>query len=60
MTITPSIGAPRTVETDAPGFVYAAADRAADGASGAGAIDIEICQLGTWASSEPASATFTL
>jgi hypothetical protein len=60
LTITPAAGSARTVEVEAPGFLYTVADRAADGASGAAAMTIDVCQLGTWAPSEPATETFTL
>lgn len=60
LTITPSTGSARIVEVDAPAYTYTAADRAADGAAGATALTIELCQLGTAATSEPATATILL
>lgn len=49
-------GFERTAETTVPAYTYAASDQEADGA--AGALSIEVVQLGTWAASRPARRTF--
>jgi len=58
LTITPAMGAARTIETDTPGYAYAPADQDADGAAGAGLFTIAVRQLGTIAPSDAATATF--
>jgi hypothetical protein len=50
-------GFERSQATEAPSFIYAAQDQAADGASFP--IAISVVQIGTFASSRPASITFT-
>jgi hypothetical protein len=61
LTITPSAGAVRTVETGAPAYDYGPAEQAADGSAGATTFGIALAQLGSTAASLPAAtATFTL
>ncbi|MFW2829118.1 phage tail protein [Sphingomonas sp. ID0503] len=53
VTLTPSAGVARVVETAAPSFDWTAAMRAADGAAGASSLTVGVVQLGTAASSLP-------
>jgi hypothetical protein len=57
LTLTPSTGAPRTVECDMPSFLYSSALQAVDGAAGAAALDISLRQIGALAASLPAATT---
>ena len=56
LTITPSIGAPRTVELFAPGYDYGVAEQTADGSAGAGSVVVSVTQLGSMAASLPAAS----
>ena len=60
LTLTPSTGTARTVELDTPAYLYAAAERTADGAMAASAITIAVSQLGAGGLSAPASASFAI
>ncbi|ARS29126.1 GTA baseplate fiber-binding domain-containing protein [Sphingomonas sp. KC8] len=60
LTLTPSMGTPRMIDLDTPGYLYAAVDRAADGAMAASAISIAVSQLGAAGLSAPASASFAI
>ena len=55
LTITPSIGVARTVETVGPGYDYGVAEQAEDGAAGAGSVVVSVAQLGSVAASLPAA-----
>lgn len=55
LTIEPSAGSSRTIETAAPGYDYSVAEQAADGSTGAATITITLVQLGSVASSLPAA-----
>ncbi|MBC7985241.1 MAG: hypothetical protein H7X93_01010 [Sphingomonadaceae bacterium] len=61
LTIAPSTGTARAVETAAPDYLYTAAQQAADGSAGAVSVTLSIAQLGALAASLPAAAgTITL
>jgi hypothetical protein len=60
LTITPDIGAARTVETIVPGFEYATAAQAADGTTAATTSQVTVAQVGAFAASAPASRLFTI
>lgn len=56
LTITPSIGALRTVETGGAGYDYGVAEQTADGSAGAGSVIVSVAQLGSVAESLPAAS----
>jgi hypothetical protein len=61
LTLTPSTGLSRTVDLIAPGYDYSPSAQDADGSAGAASIVVTVAQLGSIASSLPASsASFTL
>lgn len=61
VTIEPVSGAPCTLETEAPFFVYSAADQLADGTEAVDAFTLSVAQLGAIAESNPAARiTFSL
>jgi hypothetical protein len=61
LTLTPSTDLSRTVDLIAPGYDYSPSAQDADGSAGAASIVVTVAQLGSIASSLPASsASFTL
>lgn len=61
LTIAPSTGRMRTVETMTPSYAYAPADQIADGAAMASSVTISVSQLGAIAASSPGeTAHFSL
>jgi Putative phage tail protein len=58
--IAPNSGAPRTIETLAPQYLYPSVEKSADAAAGATSIQITVSQIGTLATSPPATLSFSI
>ena len=60
LTLTPNTGLARTAEQAISRFVYSAAERAGDRASGATSLSVRICQLGSFGPSLPVTIPLSL
>lgn len=60
LTLTPSTGLPRTVESGAPSYAYTPAEQASDGSGSATSMDVTVVQLGSVAPSLSAVRTINL
>jgi Putative phage tail protein len=60
LTLTPDVGAVRSIAVAVPSYVYTAAEKAADIAGGASALQVGVSQSGTFSTSRVSSITITL